>query len=73
MGRRILVRLVDDHVALHVRFVDNGSDSSVCLVNHHAEVFVLLFGDIYGIGIEVCEHSVHTGALNTVERQGIHI
>ena len=73
IGRRILVGLVDDDVALQVGLVDDGADASVALVDHHTQVFVFLFGHIDGVRVEVGEHCVYAGALDAVHGKRIHI
>ena len=72
VGRRILVWLVDIHTVADL-FVDNGSYASVSLVYEIFEILILLFGHIYGVGIELRQHRVYAGTHHPVERQAVHI
>ena len=71
--RRPGIGLIDLHVAVHVGFVDDGTDASVGVGQHHPEILLLLFGDIDGIGIQGLQHGVHAFPLNAAHFQGVHI
>jgi len=73
LGGGVLVGFVDDHVAFLVGLVDDGSDSAVGLPNHHLEVFILLFGDVHGVGVEAAEHRVDPGPADAVQGEGVHV
>ena len=72
-GRRTCVRLVDDHVPILVRLVDDCSDASIALAYHHLEVFILLFGDVDGVGVQVSQHGIDSSPFYPVYRKGIDI
>ena len=73
VGRGTLVRLVDGDVTVHVRLVDNRAHSTVSTVEHHLQVFVFLFRDIYGIWVQRLKHSVNSHPFNTVNGEGVNV
>ena len=72
MRRRAEIWLIDDHVVLFL-LVDDGTDSSVCLRQHHLKVLVLFLRDIDSIRIQFLKHGVHAGPHDPVYRERVYI
>ena len=68
-----LVRLVDEHVAVHIRLVDNGTYTAIGIGEHHLEVFLLFLGDIQRVRIQGRKHGVYGRTLDATHLQGIYI
>ena len=65
--------LIDNHIALLLRFEDDGSYSSIGLFDLETEVFILLGRDIDGVRVKRPEHGVYCRLLHPLYRKGIHI
>ena len=70
---RVFVWFIDDNVALLRGLVDDGSDSSVGLVDHEFEIIIVLLRNIDSIRIERLEHRIDAGLLNSVNRKRIDV
>ena len=51
-GRRSRIRLIDNHIALSIRLIDNCAYATIGFANHKLEVLILLLRNIHGIRIE---------------------
>ncbi len=73
LGRRSLVRLVDDDVPVLLRLVDDRPDASVGLIDHHHQILVLLLRNVNRVRIQTFQHRVDARPLDPVHRQRIHV
>ena len=71
--RRVLIWLVDNDIPILIRLIDNSSDTSVGLCDHHLQVLVVLLGDVNGVRIQGSQHGVNPGSLDPVHRKGVDI
>ena len=70
--RRTEIRLVDDDILL-LLLMDDGSDASICLGQHHLQVFVFFLRDIDGIWVQLLQHGIDPFSHHLVHRKRIHI
>ena len=70
---RTSIRLIDDHVPIHIRLKNHCPDAAVGLVDHHLQIFVLLFRDVDRVRIQAAEHGVNASPFYPIHRQSVHI
>ncbi len=70
--RRPVVRLVDYNVPV-LFLVYDCTDAAVCVGEHHLQVLVFLFRNIYGIWVKLIEHCVYSSPHYSVKWKRVHI